>query len=70
MARLPVNNVCNLFGVLWVNEDVIIMKVIMPEGRVGDGSVLRGKKVDDVSIPFKSSKFLLFVWLVKLRATE
>jgi len=51
VARLPVDDTCDLSEVMWVNEDVLVMQIIMPEVPPGDGSVLRDKGIDDLSVP-------------------
>lgn len=53
-----------------VNENVAIIQIIMPEARAGDGSVLRDKSVDDLSVPCLSSKLLFLIWTVERWATE
>lgn len=52
MARLPVYNTRNPFGVVWICKDVVVMQVIMPEAwvLVGDGGVLWGKGIDGLFV--------------------
>lgn len=40
VARLPVDDARNLFGIIWVYEDVVIVQIVVPEAGPGDSSVL------------------------------
>lgn len=51
MTRLPVNDTCDLFGVMWVYKDVVIMQIIMPEAWVGDRGILWDKGINDLLVP-------------------
>ena len=70
VTRLPVDNTRNLFGIMRVYEDVVIMQIIMPETGAGDGCILWDKGIDDLSVTCQSSYFLFRVWPVELWATE
>ena len=52
MASLPVNDTCDLFRIVWVDEDVVIMQIIMPEAWLGDGSILWDKSIDNFLVPY------------------
>jgi hypothetical protein len=43
VARLPIDDTRDLFGVMWVYKDVITMQIITPETWTGDRGVLWDK---------------------------
>lgn len=51
VASLPVDDSRDFLRVMWVDEDVVIMQIIMPEAWLGDGSVLRDKDIDNLPVP-------------------
>ena len=51
VASLPVDDTRYLFRIVWVDEDVVLMQIIMPEAWLGDGSILWDKSVDNFFVP-------------------
>jgi hypothetical protein len=50
MTRLPVDDAHDLFGLSWVDKDIVIMQIIMPEARPFDGSILWYNRVNDLLV--------------------
>ena len=51
VARLPVDDARNPFGIMRVYEDIVTVQIIMPEAGAVDSSVLWDKGIDDLSVP-------------------
>jgi hypothetical protein len=70
VAGLPIDDSSDLFEILRINEDVVIMQVIVPEPWAGDARFWRNKRIDDLLVPCQRSDFLFRVRLVKVWAAK